>query len=93
MQVETFCAQSAGACACASRLTETVLGAEQDSVWLPDKGSGRPVQVPLAAVNLEVTPVRVAMLPLPSGESEKEGDTVSPYEEVMLSEAANFNQM
>lgn len=80
LRVETFCAQSAGACACVPRLTETALGAEQDSAWLRDKGSDRPVQVPLAAVNLEVTPVRVAMPTLPSGESDKEGDTVSPYD-------------
>lgn len=94
MEVETFfSAQSAGACACVSRLMETVSGAEQDSVWLQDKGSGRLVQVPLAAVNLEVTPVQVATPTLPSGESERDGDTVSPYEEAILSEDANFHQM
>lgn len=67
-----------------SRLKETALGAERDSVWLLDEESGQPVEVPLTAVAQEMTPAQVAMPTPPSGASEKEGDraTESPYEEV-----------
>lgn len=62
----------------------TVLGAEQDSVWLLDEESGQPAEVPLAAVAPEMTPPRVAMPTPPSGSPGKEGDraTESPDEEV-----------
>lgn len=73
-------------CVCVSRLTETVLGAEQDSVRPLDKESCQPVGVPLEAVDLEMTPVQVAMPTPPSGESEKEGDRASSYEEVRHTE-------
>ncbi|XP_026218374.1 REC8 meiotic recombination protein b isoform X1 [Anabas testudineus] len=65
------------------QLTETVPGAERDSVWLLDEGLGQPVEVPLAAVDGEMTPLQVNMPTPPSGASGKEGDqtTGSSYEE------------
>lgn len=67
-----------------SRLKETVLGADRDSLWLLGEETGQPLEVPLAAVAPELTPLQVAMPTPPSGESVKEGDraTESPYEEV-----------
>ncbi|GLD54900.1 meiotic recombination protein REC8 homolog [Lates japonicus] len=48
-----------GAMSSIDQLRETVLGAEQDSVWLLDEELGQPVEVPLAAVALEMTPLQV----------------------------------
>lgn len=86
---ETFCALTA----CVlflfhffSRLTETVLGAEQDSVWLRDKELGQSEEVDFAVADLEMTPPQVPMPTPPSGQSgEEEGRTTdrrSPCEEV-----------
>ncbi|XP_049912889.1 REC8 meiotic recombination protein b [Epinephelus moara] len=63
-----------GAMSSIDQLKETVLGAERDSVWQLDEESGHPVEVPLAAVALEMTPPQVAMPTPPSGASGKEGD-------------------
>ncbi|KAM9337560.1 REC8 meiotic recombination protein b [Symphorus nematophorus] len=60
-----------GAMSSIDQLKETVLGAERDSVWLLDEELGQPVEVPLAAVALEMTPLRVAMPTPPSGASGK----------------------
>lgn len=67
-----------------SRLKETVLGADRDSLWLLGEETGQPLEVPLAAVAPEMTPLQVAMPTPPSRGSGKEGDgaTESPYEEV-----------
>ncbi|XP_074549086.1 REC8 meiotic recombination protein b [Halichoeres trimaculatus] len=54
-----------GAMSSIDQLKETVLGAERDSVWLLDEDPGHPVEVPLAAVALEMTPQHVA-LPAPA---------------------------
>nr|QWV53788.1 meiotic recombination protein [Dicentrarchus labrax] len=72
-----------GAMSSIDRLKETVLGAQRDSVWLLDEESGLPVEVPLAAVALEMTPLQVSMPTTPSGASGKKGDraTESPCEE------------
>ncbi|KAI3355146.1 hypothetical protein L3Q82_018014, partial [Scortum barcoo] len=64
-----------------SQLKETVLGVEQDSVWLMDEESGQLVEVPLA-VALEMTPPQVAMPTPPSGQ-EGDGETESPHEQVI----------
>lgn len=71
-------------CVIVSRLKETVLGAERDSVWLLDEESGQPMEVPLAAVALEMTPPQVAMPTPLSGASGQEGNgaTESPHEMV-----------
>lgn len=65
-----------------SRLAETVLGAEQDTVWLLDKESSLHTEVPLEAADLEMTPPKLALPTPPSGESEKEGDRANLNEEV-----------
>ncbi|XP_070709517.1 REC8 meiotic recombination protein b [Pempheris klunzingeri] len=74
-----------GAMSSIDQLKESVLGAERDSVWLLDKESGQPVEVPPAAVALEMTPPQVAMPTPPSGSPGREGDraTGSPSEEVL----------
>lgn len=59
-----------------------MLGAEQDTVWLLDKESGLHTEVPLEAVDLEMTPPKLALPTPPSGESEKEGDRANLNEEV-----------
>nr|XP_046227423.1 REC8 meiotic recombination protein b isoform X2 [Scatophagus argus] len=66
------------------QLKETVLGVERDSIWLLDEESGRPVEV-LGALDLEMTPLQVAMLTPPSGASGNEGNgaTECPHEEVV----------
>uniref|UniRef100_UPI0037E7D45E REC8 meiotic recombination protein b n=1 Tax=Semicossyphus pulcher TaxID=241346 RepID=UPI0037E7D45E len=71
-----------GAMSSIDQLKETMLGPERDTVWLLDEESGQPVEVPLAAVALEMTPLQVAMPTPPSGASEKEGDRTT--EEVVL---------
>ncbi|XP_073343959.1 REC8 meiotic recombination protein b [Pagrus major] len=75
-----------GAMSSIDKLKETVLGADRDSMWLLDEDTGQPVEVPMAAVAPEMTPLQVAMPTPPSGESGKEGDgaTESPYEEVVV---------
>ncbi|CAJ1082425.1 REC8 meiotic recombination protein b [Xyrichtys novacula] len=65
------------------QLKETMLGAEQHSMWLLDEESGHPVEVPLAAVPPEMTPPQVAMPTSPSGASGRERGTDSPHEEVV----------
>ncbi|XP_016524889.1 REC8 meiotic recombination protein b isoform X1 [Poecilia formosa] len=50
------------------QLKDTMLGTEQDVMWLLDEETGEPVEVPLAAVASEVTPEHIAMPP------ESEGD-------------------
>uniref|UniRef100_A0A3P9PW32 REC8 meiotic recombination protein b n=1 Tax=Poecilia reticulata TaxID=8081 RepID=A0A3P9PW32_POERE len=50
------------------QLKDTMLGTEQDVMWLLDEETGEPVEVPLAAVASEMTPEHVAMPP------ESEGD-------------------
>uniref|UniRef100_A0A4W6EJP7 REC8 meiotic recombination protein b n=1 Tax=Lates calcarifer TaxID=8187 RepID=A0A4W6EJP7_LATCA len=74
-----------GAMSSIDQLRETVLGAEQDSAWLLDEELGQPVEVPLAAVALEMTPLQVAMPTPPFGASEKEGGqaTESPPQVVI----------
>lgn len=69
---------------CVPRLRETVVGTERDSVWLLGDELGLPVEVPVAAVALETTPLQVAMPALSSEVSEREGDraTESSYNEV-----------
>ncbi|TMS08858.1 hypothetical protein E3U43_014405 [Larimichthys crocea] len=68
------------------QLKETVLGAERDSMWLLDEETGQPVEVPLAAVALEMTPPRVVMPTPTSGVSGEEGDkaTESSYDKVAV---------
>ncbi|XP_030254189.1 REC8 meiotic recombination protein b [Sparus aurata] len=68
------------------QLKETVLGADRDSLWLLGEETGQPLEVPLAAVAPEMTPLQVAMPTPPSRGSGKEGDgaTESPYEEVIV---------
>ncbi|XP_036935556.1 REC8 meiotic recombination protein b isoform X1 [Acanthopagrus latus] len=75
-----------GAMSSIDQLKETVLGADRDSLWLLGEETGQPLEVPLAAVAPELTPLQVAMPTPPSGESVKEGDraTESPYEEVAV---------
>ncbi|XP_042365954.1 REC8 meiotic recombination protein b [Plectropomus leopardus] len=73
-----------GAMSSIDQLKETVLGAERDSVRMLDEESGHPAEVPLAAVALEMTPLRVAMPTPPSGASGKEGATEELYEEVAV---------
>ncbi|XP_070784582.1 REC8 meiotic recombination protein b [Enoplosus armatus] len=84
-QAELRTRELEGAMSSIDQLKESVLGAERDSVWLLDEESGQPVEVPLTAVALEMTPLQVAMPTPPSGASGKEGDraTESPYEEVV----------
>lgn len=55
-------------------MSETVLVAEQDSVWLLDEESGQSLGVPLAAIVLEIIPQQVTM---PTPPSEGEGDQVT----------------
>ncbi|XP_026148251.1 REC8 meiotic recombination protein b [Mastacembelus armatus] len=57
------------------QLRETVLGTEQDSVWLLDEELGQPVEAPPAAVAAvsEMTPLQIAMPTPPSVASGKEG--------------------
>lgn len=69
-------------CVFVSRLSETVLGAELDSIRLLDKELGQHAEVPLSVVDLEMTPKEVAMPTPPPWESEKDVDRASPYEEV-----------
>ncbi|XP_043960113.1 REC8 meiotic recombination protein b isoform X2 [Gambusia affinis] len=45
------------------QLKDTMLGTEQDVMWLLDEETGEPVEVPLAAVAPEMTPEHVAMPP------------------------------
>lgn len=63
-----------------------MFGAEPDSMRLFDKELGQLVEVPLTAVDLEMTPKEVVMPTPPSWESEKDvdraTDSASPYEEV-----------
>ncbi|CAK6951903.1 REC8 meiotic recombination protein b [Scomber scombrus] len=63
-----------GAMSSIDQLKETVVGTERDSVWLLGDELGLPVEVPVAAVALERTPLQVAMPSLSSGVSEREGD-------------------
>ncbi|KAM7390670.1 hypothetical protein PAMA_008725 [Pampus argenteus] len=75
-----------GAMSSIDQLKETVLGTERDSVWLLDEELGLPVEVPLAAVALEMTPIQIAMPAPSSGASGKEGDraTESSYNELVV---------
>ncbi|XP_014865826.1 PREDICTED: meiotic recombination protein REC8 homolog isoform X2 [Poecilia mexicana] len=61
------------------QLKDTMLGTEQDVMWLLDEETGEPVEVPLAAVASEVTPEHVAMPP----ESEGDRATESLCEEAV----------
>ncbi|KAM7370063.1 hypothetical protein PAMP_011348 [Pampus punctatissimus] len=75
-----------GAMSSIDQLKETVLGTERDSVWLLDEELGLPVEVPLAAVALEMTPMQIAIPTPSSGASGKEGDiaTESSYNELVV---------
>ncbi|XP_067434438.1 REC8 meiotic recombination protein b [Thunnus thynnus] len=66
-----------GAMSSIDQLKETVLGTERDSEWLLDEELGLPVEVPVAAVALEMTPPQVAMPTSSSGASGKEGDSTT----------------
>ncbi|XP_034562878.1 REC8 meiotic recombination protein b isoform X2 [Notolabrus celidotus] len=72
-----------GAMSSINQLRETVLGAERDSVWLLDEDSGQPVEVPLAAVAREMTPLHVTLPPPPSCGSGRGSAAESPREEVL----------
>ncbi|XP_074478172.1 REC8 meiotic recombination protein b [Sebastes fasciatus] len=71
-----------GAMSSIDQLKETVLGAERDSVWLFGEETGRPAEVPLAALAQEMTPLQVAMPTPPSGAS-GDRETESYKEEVV----------
>ncbi|KAF7667317.1 hypothetical protein LDENG_00067570 [Lucifuga dentata] len=60
-----------GALSSIDQLKETLLGTEQDSVWLLDEEPGQPVKVPLAAATLEMTPPQVSMPSPPAGSCDK----------------------
>nr|XP_020470997.1 meiotic recombination protein REC8 homolog [Monopterus albus] len=46
------------------QLRETILGAERDSVWLPDEEAGQPMEVPFGADARELTPLQVTIKPV-----------------------------
>lgn len=60
-----------------SRLKETVIGAERDSVWLLDEESVRPLEAAPPAVPLELTPPQVNMPTPPSGEEQMADEEVN----------------
>ncbi|XP_008276191.1 REC8 meiotic recombination protein b [Stegastes partitus] len=73
-EVEGRTREVEGAMSSVDQLKESMLGTERDSVWLLDEESGRPVEVLLEPVALEMTPPHVAMPTPPSG---KVGDIVT----------------
>ncbi|RVE58933.1 hypothetical protein OJAV_G00199260 [Oryzias javanicus] len=56
------------------QLKETMLGAEQDSVWLLDEEANQPLELLAVAAALEMTPQHVAMPTPPRKASESPGD-------------------